>query len=112
MFKLRSISARLILAISLTVVAACAILGTFSILQQRSLMRLALEQQLKLQYDSIIAAVDYEGRATLAVSSVFASLKPIGDFIANGDRDGFYAFLNDANKALKEQGIPLITVEQ
>ena len=44
MFKLRSISARLILAISLTVAAACAILGTFSIWQQRALTQLALEQ--------------------------------------------------------------------
>ena len=61
MFKLQSIAARLILAISLTVAAACGILGSFSIIQQRSLTRLALEQQLKLQYDSVIAAVDYEG---------------------------------------------------
>ena len=72
MFKLRSIAARLILAISLTVAAACAILGTFSIMQQRALTQLALEQQLKLQYDSVIAAIDYEGRAALAVSSVIA----------------------------------------
>lgn len=63
MFKIRSIAARLILAISLTVALACAILGTFSIMQQRALTRLALDQQLKLQYDSVIAAVDYEGRA-------------------------------------------------
>ena len=47
MFKLRSIAARLILAISLTVAVACGILGTFSILQQRSLTRLALDQQLQ-----------------------------------------------------------------
>jgi len=59
MFKLRSIAARLVLAISLTVAIACAVLGTFSILQQRALTRLALEQQMKLQYDSVIAAVDY-----------------------------------------------------
>ena len=51
-FHIRSISARLVLAISLTVAGACAILGTFSIIQQRSLMRLALDQQLKLEYDS------------------------------------------------------------
>jgi hypothetical protein len=44
MLKLRSIAARLILAISLTVAAACGILGTFSILQQRSLTQLALDQ--------------------------------------------------------------------
>ena len=72
MFKLRSIAARLILAISLTVAAACGILGTFSIVQQRSLTQLALDQQLKLQYDSVIAALDYEGRAELAVSAVVA----------------------------------------
>jgi methyl-accepting chemotaxis protein len=111
MFKLRSISARLILAISLTVAVACGILGTFSILQQRSLMRLALEQQLKLQYDSVIAAIDYEGRATLAVSAAVAALPPVGDAIAKGDRDGLAALLGAPMKALMEQGIPLITFQ-
>jgi methyl-accepting chemotaxis protein len=111
MFKLRSISARLILAISLTVAVACGILGTFSILQQRSMMRLALEQQLKLQYDSVIAAVDYEGRAALAVSAVVAALPPVGDAIAKGDRDGLATLLGAPMKALTEQGIPLITFQ-
>jgi methyl-accepting chemotaxis protein len=111
MFKLRSIAARLILAISLTVAVACGILGTFSILQQRALTRLALEQQLKLQYDSVIAAIDYEGRATLAVSSVIAALPPVTDAIAKGDRDGLAALLGDAMKALKAQGIPLISFQ-
>ena len=111
MFKLRSIAARLILAISLTVAAACAILGTFSVLQQRALTRLALEQQLKLQYDSVIAAIDYEGRATLAVSSVIAALPPVGDAIAKGDRDGLAALLGAPLKALIAQGIPLITFQ-
>ena len=84
MFKLRSISARVILTISLTVAVACGILGTFSIVQQRSLMRLALDQQLKLQYDSVMAALDYEGRAALAVSAVIATLPPVADAIAKG----------------------------
>jgi methyl-accepting chemotaxis protein len=112
MFKLRSIAARLILAISLTVAAACAILGTFSVLQQRAMMRLALDQQLKLQYDSVIAAIDYEGRATLAVSAVIAALPPVGDAIAKGDRDGLAALLGAPMKALIAQGIPLITFQQ
>ena len=72
MFKLRSIAGRLMLAISLTVAVACGVLGTFSIIQQRALTRLALDQQLKLQYDSVMAALDYEGRAALAVSAVIA----------------------------------------
>jgi methyl-accepting chemotaxis protein len=111
MFKVQSISARLILAICLTAVAACGVLGTFSILQQRSLTKLALEQQLKLQFDSVIAGIDYEGRATLAVSAALAALPPVVDAIAKGDRDGLGALLIDANKALKEQGIPLISIQ-
>ena len=109
MFKLRSIAARLILAISLTVAVACGILGTFSIIQQRALTRLALEQQLKLQYDSVMAAIDYEGRAALAVSAVIAALPPVADAIATGDRDGLMGLLGGAMKALTAQGIPLIT---
>jgi methyl-accepting chemotaxis protein len=111
MFKLRSIGARLILAISLTVAVACAVLGTFSVLQQRSLTRLALERELKLQYDSVIAAVDYEGRAALAVSSVIAALPPVQDVIAKGDRDGLGALLGGAITVLKTQGIPLISFQ-
>ena len=112
MFKIRSIAVRLILAISLTVAVACGILGTFSIVQQRSLTQLALDQQLKLQYDSVIAAIDYEGRAALAVSSVVAALPPVADAVAKDDRDGLAALLGDAMKALTAQGIPLITFQK
>ena len=109
MFKLRSIAARLILAISLTVAAACGILGTFSIMQQRALTRLALDQQLKLQYDSVIAAIDYEGRAALAVSAVIATLPPVADAVAGGDRDKLGLLLHGTWLALTAQGMPLIS---
>src|SRR5260370_27780754 len=109
MFKLRSSSARVILTISLTVAVACSVLGTFSILQQRSLTRLALDQQLKLQYDSVMAALDYEGRAALAVSAVIANLPPVADAVAKGDRDALMALLGPSSKALDAQGIRLIT---
>ncbi|WFU72208.1 methyl-accepting chemotaxis protein [Bradyrhizobium sp. CB2312] len=111
MFKIKSIAARLILAIALTVAVACAILSGFSITQQRALTRLALDQQLKLQYDSVIAAIDYEGRSALAVSAAIAALPPVGDAIVKGDRDALGILLGDANKALKAQGIPLITFQ-
>jgi len=110
-FKIRSIAVRLILAISLTVAVTCAVLGGFSIVQQRALMQLALDQQLKLQYDSVIAAIDYEGRSALAVSTTLAALPLVGEAVANGDRDALAALLGDATKALKAQGIPLVTFE-
>ena len=111
MFKLRSISARVILTISLTVAVACGILGTFSIVQQRSLMRLALDQQLKLQYDSVMAALDYEGRAALAVSAVIANLPPVGEAIAKGERDPLMTLLQGSLAAIKPQGMPLISFQ-
>ena len=109
MFQLKSIAVRLMLAISLTVAAACAILGTFSVIQERALMRLALDQQLKLQYDSVIAALDYEGRAGLAVSAVIAHLPPVADAVAKGDREALLPLLKAPLEALKAQGIPLIS---
>src|SRR5258705_4979129 len=108
MFKLRSIAARLILAISLTVAVAWGILGPFPILQKRGLTQLALEQQLKLQYDSVIAALDYEGRAALAVSTAVAALPAVADAVTKGDRENLSGLLGDANKALKAQGIALM----
>jgi methyl-accepting chemotaxis protein len=110
MFQLRSIGARLILAISLTVAVACAVLGTFSVLQQRSLTRLALEQELRLQYHSVVAALDYEGRAAIAVSSVVASLPPVVDAVDRGDRDALVALLGAAHNTLKAQGMPRMMV--
>ena len=111
MFKLRSISARLVLTISLTVAVACGVLGTFSIIQQRSLTRLALDQQLKLQYDSVMAALDYEGRAALAVSAVIANLPPVADAVAKGDRDALMPLLQAPLEAIKPQGMPLISFQ-
>ena len=110
MSRLRSISARLIIALSLTVAIACAVLGTFSVIQQRALTRLALEQQLKLQFDSVTAGIDYEGRAALAVSSTLAALPPVADAYLKGDRDALGALLGGAMTSLKAQGIPLVNV--
>jgi methyl-accepting chemotaxis protein len=111
MLKIRSIAARLILAISLTVALACALLGAFSVFQQRDLAKLALDQQLKLQYDSVMAAIDYEGRAALAISALIAELPPISEAIVKGDRDALAALLGSSMKAVKAQGVSLITFQ-
>jgi methyl-accepting chemotaxis protein len=110
MFKFQSISARLVLAISLLLAVTCAVLGTFSIIQQRSLTRLALDQQLKLQYDSVTAAFDYEGRTAFAVGSVIAALPPVADAVVKGDRDALMALLGGAQARLQAQGIPLVNL--
>jgi len=109
-FQFRSISARLILTVSCLAVTICGVLGAFSLVQQNSLMRLALDEQLKLQFDSVLATLDYEGRAALAVSSVVAALPPVADAIAQHDREALSALLGGANKVLAGQGMPRMMV--
>ena len=106
MFTFRTISARLILAISLIIAVACGVLGTFSIVQQRALLQLALDQQLRLQFDSVVSAIDYEGRTARAVGGVIAALPPVVDNIAKGDRPALLDLLRDPANGLKAQGIP------
>ena len=108
--KFHSISARLVLAISLTVATACATLAAFSIMQQQTLTRLALDQELKVQYESVIAALNYEGRAALAVSATIAALPPVGEAVANNDRDGLMTLLGAAQDALQAQGIRFVNL--
>jgi len=110
MLKIRSISARVVLAITLTVAAACATLTVFSIIQQQGLTRLALEQELQVQYQSVMAAIDYEGRVAMAATGVIAGLPPLAEAIAKGDRDGVVALLAGSHAALKAQGFPLMTM--
>jgi methyl-accepting chemotaxis protein len=108
--RLRSISGRLIVAISLIVAMTCAVLGTFSVVQQSALTRLSLDRQLELQYHSVIASLDYEGRAALAVATVISELPGIDQAITGADRDGLMALLGRAQAALAAQGMPFVTL--
>ncbi|NVN85953.1 MAG: HAMP domain-containing protein [Rhodopseudomonas sp.] len=110
MFKLKSIASRLVLAISLTVAVACGVLGTFSIVQQRALTRLALDQQLTLLYDSIVAAIEYEGRAAKTVSAALAALPPVEAALLRGDREGLLTLLRAPQAALEALGVPRVTL--
>jgi methyl-accepting chemotaxis protein len=108
--KLRSISARLVLAISLITTATGVVIGAFSVSQQRALTQLALDQLMELQYNSIIAALDYEGRSVMAASSAVAALPPVAEAVIKGDRDALLALLGGAQKALKAQGISFLNL--
>jgi methyl-accepting chemotaxis protein len=104
--KFQTISARLILTISAIIAVTCGVLGGFSVVQQRSLMRMALDHQLRLQYASVIAAIDNEGRAASAAGAVIAALPPVADGVASGDRDALIALVGGAAKNLQALGIP------
>jgi methyl-accepting chemotaxis protein len=108
MSRFNSISARLALAILLTVAAACATLTIFSVMQQQTLTRLALDREMQVQYESAIAAFDYEGRVGLAVGGVVAALPPAIEAMEKSDRGALVALLSAPHAALKAQGIQLL----
>src|SRR5215470_12921924 len=109
MLKFRSISARLVLLISSTVAAACATLAGFFLTQQQSLTQLALNQELKVQYESVIAALDYEGRTALVAGEAIAALPDVAKAVTSGDRDGLLAYLGPLQAALKARGIKYVS---
>jgi methyl-accepting chemotaxis protein len=41
------------------------------------MVKLALDQELKVQFESVIAAIDYEGTAVLAVATTIAGMPPV-----------------------------------
>jgi methyl-accepting chemotaxis protein len=106
----RSISHRLIVAISAIVAGTCATLGGFSITQQQSITKLALDQELRLQYEGIIAALDYEGRTAVAVGTTFANFPPLQDALEQGDRQAIEKLVQPAHETLKTVGVPLTTI--
>jgi|GEM_PF-449091 len=110
MLVIKSISTRLILAIALLVAATCALLGTYSIIEQRAALQTGLDQQLRQQYSSVTAALDYEGRRALAVGTTVANLPPVVEAVAKGDRDAVLALLGNALAILKTQGMPRMLV--
>jgi methyl-accepting chemotaxis protein len=85
-------------------------LAAFSILQQESLTRLALDQELKVQYESVIAAFDYEGRTAMAVGGAIAALPQVVDAVSRGDRNSLLTILGASQAALKSQGINYLSV--
>jgi len=110
MFKLRSISARVVLAISATVAIACAILTAFAVMQEQALTRMALDRELKIQFENVTAALDYEARAMSMASSALAGLSATGDLVAKGDREGLYALLSGPLTALKAHDAQFINI--
>ena len=110
MSKLRSISTRLVAAIVVTVVVACGSLAAFCLSQQNALVELALERELRDQYDSVTAMIDAETRNVLGIGHVVANLPAVRTAMQSGDRDTLVATLLESLEATKrELGVNLFT---
>ena len=76
---IHSIAARLVMAIALIAAAACAIVGLLAISEEAGQTNLALSREMGVQYQSVIASFDAEGRTAAAVASTLANLPAVVD---------------------------------
>jgi methyl-accepting chemotaxis protein len=109
--NLRSIPARIVLAVAGTAIAASSAIGVFAFLQQGELSQLALDQMVKADYENVQASMEAEARTGTIVGVILANLAPVQEATARGDADEVARFLGPVETALKAHGVPLVSFQ-
>jgi methyl-accepting chemotaxis protein len=111
MRKLWSVSARIMIAISLVAAASCAGLAAFGLWRQNTAVELALHRELQSDYANMIGAMDSDTRAVQAVANAVANMPELKPLIRAQDRAGIIALLDKTLADIKPLGIELITIQ-
>lgn len=111
MRKLWSVSARIMIAISLVAAASCAGLAAFGLWRQNTAVELALHRELQSDYANMIGAMDSDTRAVQAVANAIANMPELKPLIRAQDRAGIIALLDKTLADIKPLGIELITIQ-
>jgi methyl-accepting chemotaxis protein len=111
MAALGSISARMIVAITLVAAGSCAALAAFGVWQQEATVQVALDRELRADYANLVAALDAETRTTIVVSNVLASMQSVKDAIRARDRLATIALMKEALQMIRPRGLEIISIE-
>ena len=111
MLKFKSISIRIMVAISLVAAASCAALAAFGLWRQQTTINLALDRELHDDYANMTAAMDSDARSVLAVAETLAHMPQVNAVVKSGNRAATLEPLNDALAPLKPLGLELITIQ-
>ena len=111
MIVLKSISARMIVAITLVGAGSCAALAVFSMWQQQAIIDTALDREARGDYANLTAALNAETRTVLAVAETMATAQKTRDALKSNDRDGMIDSLKEALQLIKPRGLELITIQ-
>jgi methyl-accepting chemotaxis protein len=109
--KFKSVSVRIMVAISLVAAASCAILAAFGMWRQQATVELALQRELRADYANMVASLDAQTRSALAVSKTLASLPEVRAVVRSGDREATINLLKEALAQIKPLGLELITIQ-
>ncbi|MBE0703712.1 MAG: HAMP domain-containing protein, partial [Afipia sp.] len=111
MVKFKSISVRIMVAISLVAAASCVVLGGFGLWRQQATVDTALERESRADYANLTAALDADTRTTLAVANSLAVIPELKALVSAGDRNGTIALTQKVLDKIKPLGLELITIQ-
>ena len=109
MAALNSISARMIVAITLVAAGSCAALAAFGIWQQQATMETAIKRESRADYANLVAALEAETRTTVVVADVLSSMQSVKDAVRARDRLKTIALMKEALQKIAPRGIQLIS---
>lgn len=107
----RSISARMIVAITLVAACSCGGIAAFSIWQQQAIVDAALAREAEADFANLTSALNAETRTTLAVAEALASMQSLKDVVRSRDRAATLALLKEAHERIVPRGLELITIQ-
>lgn len=107
----RSISARMIIAITLVAVCSCGGIAFFSIWQQQAIVDAAMAREAQADFANLTSALNAETRTTLAVAEALASMQSLKVAVRDRDRTATLALLKEAHERIVPRGLELITIQ-
>ncbi|MDB5549421.1 MAG: methyl-accepting chemotaxis sensory transducer [Tardiphaga sp.] len=108
--KFKSISIRIMVAISLVAAASCAALAIFGLWRQHVTIEVALDRELRSDYVNIVGALESEMRSLQAVGNALAALPQLKTLMRQSDRSGIIAMFKDPLKDIAPLGIELLSI--
>jgi methyl-accepting chemotaxis protein len=111
MLNCKSISMRMMIAISLVAAISCGVLAAFAVWRQQVTVDVAMERELRAAYTNIVGALDAETRTVLAVASALAAMPQLRAKVRSGDRAATLKLLKGALDNIKPLGLELLTVQ-
>lgn len=111
MRKLWSVSARIMIAISLVAAASCAGLAAFGLWRQQTAIDLALQRELKSDYANMMSAMESDTRTVQVVANALATMPELKTVVKARDRDATLKLLDATLASIKPLGVELITIQ-
>jgi methyl-accepting chemotaxis protein len=111
MLKFKSISIRIMIAISLVAAVCCAVLGGLGLWRQQATVDTALQRESRADYANMIAAIDGQTSTALAVAQTLAAMPQLKDAVRSGNRDEALALTQGVLKRIAPMGLELVSIQ-